>query len=96
LIAIDSENYRWILYKDNESFFLDILCSHSAVDYSWVIELNDQEKRKLEQIGRSYLNDLSHQVHYSAPGVIGNNSPYKNRKVTQEIIEKIRDGCGND
>lgn len=83
---IDSERYRWILYERGEQLFLDALCSHSAAYYSWMIELNHEENRKFREQGREYLNELSYEIHCSAPGVNGNRSPFSERRVERNRL----------
>lgn len=88
---IDEEPWRWMLFEDNGDLYLDVLCSHSAVDYRFAISLDAQEKSDLKQFGRDSLSRLAHEIHYSAPGVIGNSSEYRERRVSDALANKIRE-----
>ena len=82
--VIDHEPYSWFLVQDGARLLLDVHCSHSAVDYSFLVELNDAEVNEYRAQGREFLSRFAHQVHYSAPGVRGSASPYLDRKVEGE------------
>ncbi len=79
MIVLDDANYGWILLEENGCFYLDALCSHSAVDYMFLLRLDQEEVELWRERGTSYLDDLAHRIHYSAPGVQGSRSPYKAR-----------------
>ena len=86
---IDQEPWRWLLCQEDNKYFLQALCSHSAVDYFFTIEMNSEELSHYEEEGREYLTTLAHDIHYSAPGVIGNKSIFRNRQVSDSIQKKI-------
>ncbi|HWV15259.1 MAG TPA: hypothetical protein VN030_07485 [Cellvibrio sp.] len=79
----------WILYAEGEAIFLEALCSHGAVDYNFFIELNSEERHDYKKFGSEYLSRLSYEIHYSAPGVIGNCSIYKERCVSKQYIDQF-------
>ncbi|OCJ53220.1 hypothetical protein A6U92_24980 [Agrobacterium rubi] len=90
--VLDNEPWLWHLLEDGDILYLDATCSHSAVDYSVIIVLNEAERAAYEAKGRTYLNTLAHDIHYSAPGVIGSQSPFKSRNLKmsdKEVAEKI-------
>lgn len=68
---------------------LDVHCSHCAVDYSFLVELNDAESPEYRAQGRAFISQLAHQIHYSAPGVLGNVSRYRDRRVMGEDRERL-------
>jgi hypothetical protein len=80
----------WDLYEEGNSFFLSALCSHGAADYEFNIELNQDEVENYKRSGSAYLDKLAYEIHYSAPGVIGNNSIYKSRTLSIEFSEKFK------
>ncbi len=43
MIVLDDANYGWILLEENGCFYLDALCSHSAVDYMFLLRLDQEE-----------------------------------------------------
>ena len=79
--VIDHGPYAWFLLRDGDALLLDAHCSHSAVDYSWLVELNAAERAAYAECGRAWLDEFAQAIHYSAPGVIGNRSPYRDRRV---------------
>lgn len=80
-----------MLFEDDDDLYLDVLCSHSAVDYRFAIRLDEKEKLDFRHSGRDSLNRLAHDIHYSAPGVIGNSSKYRERKVSDAVARRIRE-----
>lgn len=80
--VVDHEPHAWFLLEDGEKLFLDCHCSHSFFDYTVLIELDDSETSRFRAEGRDYLNKLAYDVHYSAPAVRGNRSPYKHRNLS--------------
>lgn len=80
--VIDHQPHAWFLLADGGQLFLDVHCSHSAFDYTVLIELNAAERASFENKGRDFLDWLAHDVHYTAPGVRGSTSPYKDRNLT--------------
>ncbi|GMM60892.1 hypothetical protein [Novosphingobium pituita] len=87
--VIDHQPHAWYLLEDNGVLFIDAACSHSFVDYSVLIELDKQELQNFESDGRSFLDQLAYDIHYSAPGVRGSNSPYKSRNLAQLRAEEV-------
>lgn len=81
MIELDKEDYRWVLFKDDDKLYLDVCCNNSAAYYSWLIELNEDEKKRFEENGRNFLTTLSNKVQHSGPGLTGSTSPYNDRKV---------------
>ena len=98
MIVLNDNHYGWVLLEEDQHFYLDVLCSHSAVDYMFLLRLNDEEVALLRQKGFYYLDDLAYRIHYSAPGVRGSRSPYKSRSLVMtpereranEAIERHR------
>lgn len=77
--VLDEEPYGWFLLEEDGHLYLYALCSHSFVDYLFLMKLDDAELAAFREKGRSYLSDLAYRVHYSAPGVRGTKSPYRDR-----------------
>ncbi len=95
--VIDAEDQQWFLFEHEGKLYLDASCNHSFLDYTYMIELNENEVHRYQSQGREYLNRLSHDIHYSAPIVKGSQSAFKGRDVTKqfstlasEAIEKWR------
>lgn len=82
--VIDHEPQFWFLLGDGEALFLDVACGHGAVGYSVLIQLNREEEGRYAEEGSSYLSTLANAINYSAPGVIGSRSIYKDRNVSSK------------
>ena len=85
--VLDQEPWRWTLVQDGDELLFDALCSHGAVDYTFLIVLNASETSCFRAEGRAYLTWLAHDVHMSAPGVRGNASPYLPRRFSLQRDE---------
>ena len=48
-----------------------------------MIELNEDERELYKVGGHEYLSTLAHEIHYSAPIVVGSTSAYKGRDETK-------------
>ncbi|WHA40416.1 hypothetical protein [Agrobacterium larrymoorei] len=79
--VLDDEPWGWHLLEDGDTLYLDAHCSHSFIDYSVIIALNEAERAAYQAEGRTYLNKLAHEIHYSAPGVIGSQSRFRSRNL---------------
>lgn len=89
LIVLDNGS-TWFLYEEDQALYLEALCSHSAADYIFIIEMSPKEQCEYKKSGAKYLDWLAHEIHYSAPGVIGNKSIYMERRATSECYEKTK------
>jgi hypothetical protein len=102
LIVLDHEPQFWFLLRTTSGLLLDVACSHSAFGYSFLMQLNEDEVRGYEAGGHRYLNDLARAVNFSAPGVKGSSSSYKDRNihrlhadaVTEAVLTWRRSGSG--
>lgn len=82
MIVVDSENWAWFLYEHEGHLYLDANCNMSAFGYTYMIQLNDEERAAYQSGGRDYLNQLAHDIHYSIPIAKDSGSKYKGRDVT--------------
>ena len=90
--VINYKDQRWTLYSENNALFLEAECEHGGgVGYSFLIELSADEIRAYEGNGSTYLDKLSHDIHYSAPSHINSNSEYKSRRASQEFLDRAYD-----
>lgn len=87
--VIDQEPASWFLLQHGDAMLLDVNCSHSFVSYTVLIALNAQESTLYQQKGHAYLDELAYAVHYSAPGVAGSQSPYRDRNVDREFGAQV-------
>lgn len=87
--VIAHEPQLWFLMNDNGKLFFEVSCEHSAVSYSVLIELNPEEESHYENEGSVYLNRLAYDINYSAPGVRGSASIYKNRNVSSQRNHEV-------
>jgi len=81
MIVLNDEHYGWVLLEENGWLYLDVLCSHSAVDYMFFLRLDEKEVELWRERGPAYLDDLAYRIHYSAPGVQSSRSLYKARSL---------------
>jgi hypothetical protein len=91
MIALDGEHNSWFLLEENGKLFLDTVCSHSAVDYMFLLEMTEDEASLFRKNGRSYLDDLAQRIRSSASGVQGNKSPFKARSLVMTPTRKRAD-----
>ena len=89
MTVIDQEPSGWFLVRDGERLLLDVNCSHSAVSYQFLMELNGVEREAYAARGHSFMSELAEKVQYSAPGVIGNVSPYRERNLRGADRSKV-------
>ncbi|EJE53905.1 hypothetical protein PMI14_01206 [Acidovorax sp. CF316] len=87
--VIDHEPASWFLVQHGDQLLLDVNCHHSFVSYSVLVALSEEETSLYRQRGHAYLNELAHAIHYSAPGVAGSRSPYKERNVDREFGAQV-------
>ena len=85
--VIDSENWAWFLFEHEGSLYLDANCNMSAFGYTYMIQLNDAERKLYESNGREYLNKLAHDIHYSVPIAKDTTSIYKGRDVSNLLSD---------
>lgn len=71
--------------------YLDVNCNHSFAGYSFTIQLNSDEAAKYRRKGRAYLDELAQAIQYSAPGVLGSRSIYKDRLAPSDVTAQIND-----
>ena len=89
--VLDHEPQGWYLLKDEQGLYLDVNCNHSFAGYSFMMRLDFDEAKKYLRQGRHYLNQLAQAVQKSAPGVAGNQSPYKDRMAPSEVNDKANE-----
>jgi hypothetical protein len=89
MTVIDYEPSGWFLVRDGERLLLDVNCSHSAVSYGFSMELNECESLGYAAAGHKFLSELAEKIQYSAPGVIGNVSPYRERRLQGEDLSRL-------
>jgi hypothetical protein len=89
MTVIDHEPGGWCLVADGERLLLDVTCHHSAASYLFLMELNDAERTAYSAHGHDLLSQLAEQIHYSAPGVIGNGPPYGGRNLRGEDRARV-------
>ena len=93
MIALDGEHASWFLLEENGHLFLDTVCSHSAVDYMFLLEMTEEEASLFSKNGRSYLDDLAQRIRSSAPGVRGKKSPFAARSLVMTPARKRADAA---
>ena len=79
MLVLDHEPSGWFLVKDGERLLLDVNCSHSAVSYEFLMELNAREREAHSLRGHQFLSELAQRVQDSAPSVLGSASPFRDR-----------------
>ena len=85
--VVDHEPHTWFLLKEGDRNYLDAQVNRSAVSWSVLIELNEQERREYQAIGRSYLDSLAALINSSTEN-------YSARDLTQskdrDVLEAVR------
>lgn len=94
--VLDEENYLWFLMDEDGQLYLDAVCSHSAVDYLFLLRLNEEEVALFRDKGRTYLNELAYRIHHSSPGVQRSKSPYKSRTLVMTPERERADAAISD
>ncbi|WP_174549116.1 hypothetical protein [Novosphingobium rosa] len=89
--VVDHEPHAWFLLEDEEALFLDAACNHSAFGYSWLIELNAEERQQFAEKGRPYIDWLAQDIHNGAPILEISQSPYKNRNRDRDLGPRVRE-----
>ena len=85
---LDEEPYAWHLLEENGTLYLNAVCSHSFVDYTFLMALNEDELKRFRADGRDNLTRLAYDVHCSAPAVIGSTSRFKARNLTPALGDR--------
>jgi hypothetical protein len=89
--VIDHEPSGWFLVRDGGRLLLDVNCSHSAVSYEFLMELDEQERTAYAAGGHEFISLLAQKVQYSAPGVRGSTSPYRERLILNDVRAKVNE-----
>ncbi|MDH5650355.1 MAG: hypothetical protein OEZ39_00635 [Gammaproteobacteria bacterium] len=83
--VVDSDNWSWFLFEHEGYLYLDANCNISALGYTYMIKLNEEELEAYRNSGREYLDKLAHDIHHSVPIAKDTNSIYKDRDVSNEL-----------
>lgn len=86
---IDHEPQSWFLLEEDGALFLDAACNHSAFGYSWLIELNAEERLSYKQQGRPFIAWLAQDIHNGVPILETSTSPYKTRNRDHDLGSKV-------
>lgn len=93
--VVDHAPSAWFLLAEGDALLLDVHCSHSAFDYSVLVELTEAERAAFDRGGRAYLDDLAQKIHHSAPAARGSTSPYRDRDLSRrrgsEVSTAVRE-----
>ena len=77
--VLDHQPNTWFLLEAGEALLFDAACNHSAFGYSWLIELNAEERQAYASGGRGFLDWLAQDIHNGVPILEVSRSPYKTR-----------------
>jgi hypothetical protein len=83
MTVVDHEPSQWFLVKDGERLLFDVNCSHGALSYEFLMELNASEREGYTVRGHQFLSDLAEKIQDSAPGALGSVSPYRERALLE-------------
>ena len=92
MIVLDHEPNGWFLVADGVRLLLDVNCSHGAISYQFLMELNESERATYQLCGHKYISELATKIQDSAPGVAGNASPYQDRVLRgtdQSMVDEV-------
>ena len=87
--VLDHQPNAWFLFRAGDALFFDAACNNSAFGYSWLIELNAEERQAFEREGRSFLDVLAQDIHLGVPILEISQSPYKTRGRSREFADAI-------
>ncbi|WP_371184287.1 hypothetical protein [Xanthomonas sacchari] len=87
--VVDHAPRAWFLLRDGDTLLLDVNCSHGPVGYAWVMALTAQEVAQYRALGRDFIVQLAERVQSTAPGVLGNRSPYLVRKADVDTRQRV-------
>ncbi len=87
--VIGHEPSGWFLVEEGKRFLLDVNCSHGAVSYDFAMELSDAEMNEYLRQGSKFISELAEQIQYSAPGVRGNTSSFRDRLLAGPRRDKM-------
>lgn len=59
-----SEPAGWFLVTDGERDYLDVNCTRSAVGFSILVQLTDDEQVELHALGRTFVSYLAAKIAY--------------------------------
>lgn len=93
--VIDTEQWSWFLFEHESNLYLDVNCNISAFGYTYMIQLNESERNLYDVNGRTYLNKLAHEIHYSVPIGKDSKSIYKGRDVGSEFRKLVSEAVNN-
>lgn len=85
--VVDTENWTWFLFEHEGHLYLDAYCNMSAFGYTFMIQLNDDERAAYDAGGHQYLNRLAHEIHYSVPVAMDTKSRFKGRDVSKRFSD---------
>lgn len=89
--VICEKDQFWFLLRDETALYLCAACFHGSTQYSFEMMLNDSEAQQFLSRGDEYIDELAHDVHYSAPGALGSKSIYKNREASRDEQMAMRE-----
>lgn len=92
--VVDHAPPVWFLFEESDTLYFDAACDHGAFGYSWLIELNEDERRRFKEQGRRFLDWLAQDIHNSVPIVERSLSPYKegnrDRGPGEKVMEAVK------
>ena len=89
LELVDHERNSWYLFSEGKGFILSSVCDFSFVGYDFIMALNDLEIAKYEELGASYLRELSSQINCSSPISKKSTSKFKDRALSESYSKKF-------
>ncbi len=77
--VLDHQPAVWFLLQEGDSLFLDARCSTALSEYSFLLALDEGERREYQAKGRTWLSELAKRIEDSAPAAGGSRSSYAGR-----------------
>ncbi len=68
MVVVDHQPHDWFLLQDEQGFVLDVNCNWSAVGFSVVLRLTDEEAGLMETQGREAVAGLARSIQHSPSG----------------------------
>jgi hypothetical protein len=82
--VVHCEPAFWYLFREGGHLYFDINCTQSAVSFSILMQLDDDEAAEYNELGRVFLEYLAAKVSFRP-------IPYWSRNLTGSLAEETRE-----
>lgn len=79
---IDVKDWTWVLFKNEDDVYLDVVCGTVAL-YSIIVQLNSKDLENYSSFGINYIHELASEIRT-------NSDSFKDRHTTTIDQKKIK------